>query len=606
MDAVAHASSPANIAREAIRRLAASRVAPTPENFARAYYKAAGIENDGDPSIAEPEQVLSLLVRGIFKHCPEQASAAQLQEFVKVRAWKNALKVVNDVVGQAMADPPQEWPRVLLQLLNQLDTTHTHWTRARKLGALRRVLGGTGSETRTREKLERLMAGWAEGAENHTGLVDPADDEPVNGTAANVGARLPVTEPMTESGTCHAAGDPSAAVRAWRLLALTALECYQPALDADGTSAAPEPALMARLAKVSDVPGEVWVAEVRSAGDHLKSEVSRQGELRQRLIKLLRLLCENMALFAEDDAWVHGQVTRIMHMLEAPLDESALSEVEDSLCLAIQRQAEIKSQIKQAKAAVKEMLSSLIDHLAHAASSTGEFHERISYRAEEIKQADDLASLSLVVAELLDDTVDMRKSIQRTHDEMMVAREGAMQHEARVQALERELVDVSSLVRLDPLTQVLNRRGLEEAFAVEQARAERENIPLSVVLLDIDNFKCLNDSLGHQAGDRALVHVANLVRGSLRPSDKVARYGGEEFVILLPATTIADAAAILTRTQRQLTRTIFLHDDEKILITFSAGVTQYRHGDTYGAVVHRADDAVYAAKAAGKNRVQTA
>lgn len=605
MDVVARAHSPANIAREAIRQLAASRVAPTPENFARAYYKAAGSESASDTNSGEAEQVLNLLVRGIAKHCPDQASAGQLQEFVRAHAWKNALKVVNEVIGEALSEPPQEWPRVLSQLLTQLDTTHTHWTRARKLGALRRVLGNAGNEDRTREKLERLMAGWAQGPEDHGDLVDPSMPAPVNGSNGHDSLRLAAGETGYASIAPRADGDETAAVRAWRLLALAALEGCQPVGDAaDTTSRAPS--LAARLAAVPHTPGEDWIQEVRTAAARVSSEASRQGALRQRLIKLLRLLCENMALFADDDAWVHGQVTRIMHMLDSPLDEDALSEVEDSLCLAIQRQAEIKSQIRQAKAEVKEMLTSLIDQLANAASSTGEYHARISCRAEEIKQADDLASLSKVVAELLDDTVDMRESIQRTHTDLLTARETAVRHEARVQALERELVDVSSLVRIDPLTQVLNRRGLEEAFIVEQSRAERENVPLSVVLLDIDNFKCLNDSLGHQAGDKALVHVANLVRGSLRPSDKVARYGGEEFVILLPATKGTDAATIITRTQRQLTRTFFLHDNEKILITFSAGVTEYRPGDTYGSVVHRADGAVYVAKAAGKNRVELA
>jgi diguanylate cyclase len=174
-----------------------------------------------------------------------------------------------------------------------------------------------------------------------------------------------------------------------------------------------------------------------------------------------------------------------------------------------------------------------------------------------------------------------------------------------VKALEQELVDVSDLVRMDLLSQILNRRGVAETFVTQRARAEREGKPLAVALLDIDNFKCLNDSLGHQAGDMALKYIASMVRAAVRPCDTVARYGGEEFVILLDDTSAAGAEVVLKRLQRQLTRAIFLHDDEKVLITFSAGITAFIHGDSQDSVIRRADVALYAAKAAGKNCVRT-
>jgi len=128
-------------------------------------------------------------------------------------------------------------------------------------------------------------------------------------------------------------------------------------------------------------------------------------------------------------------------------------------------------------------------------------------------------------------------------------------------------------------------------------------VPLCVALLDIDNFKRLNDSLGHDAGDQALVHLASICRQTLRPQDTVARYGGEEFIVLLPETPLADAVTALTRLQRELTRNFFLHDNEKVLITFSAGVTQWQLEDGQEAVIKRADELMYQAKQTGKNRV---
>jgi diguanylate cyclase len=109
--------------------------------------------------------------------------------------------------------------------------------------------------------------------------------------------------------------------------------------------------------------------------------------------------------------------------------------------------------------------------------------------------------------------------------------------------------------------------------------------------------------MGHDVGDEALIHLASVCRETLRPQDTVARYGGEEFIILLPETPLQDATVALTRLQRELTKKFFLHANEKILITFSAGVTQMLPGDDRATAIKRADGAMYQAKQTGKNRV---
>jgi diguanylate cyclase len=150
---------------------------------------------------------------------------------------------------------------------------------------------------------------------------------------------------------------------------------------------------------------------------------------------------------------------------------------------------------------------------------------------------------------------------------------------------------------------VLNRRGFEEAWAIEVARCDRRGGRICVSVLDVDNFKQLNDTLGHTVGDDALVHLSAIIRGTLRPSDIVARYGGEEFVILLPDVGLDEATSIMVRVQRELTRRFFLHDNKKVLITFSAGITERIVGETEQGVVARADKALYQAKSTGKNKV---
>ncbi len=172
----------------------------------------------------------------------------------------------------------------------------------------------------------------------------------------------------------------------------------------------------------------------------------------------------------------------------------------------------------------------------------------------------------------------------------------------RVRELESELRRLSEEASVDALTQVANRRGLAKAFEVEAARHTRDGATLAVALIDIDNFKKLNDSLGHSVGDEALKALSARVRACLRPVDHVARFGGEEFVLLLPATEVDQAQEALTRLQRELTVSLFMHEGRDVFVTFSGGVTAWRVGETIDAAIERADEALYEAKRSGKNR----
>ena len=144
---------------------------------------------------------------------------------------------------------------------------------------------------------------------------------------------------------------------------------------------------------------------------------------------------------------------------------------------------------------------------------------------------------------------------------------------------------------------------MDAGFEKEETRADRHGSSLCVALLDIDNFKRLNDTMGHYAGDQALIHLSTVIKETLRPSDSVARYGGEEFVILLPEVSLEEAATTVERLQRELTKKFFLHENDRVLITFSAGVALRAPEESQEDVIGRADKAMYQAKHTGKNRV---
>ena len=205
--------------------------------------------------------------------------------------------------------------------------------------------------------------------------------------------------------------------------------------------------------------------------------------------------------------------------------------------------------------------------------------------------------------ELVDESRAVQSIVRQAQDRLHSEHAKAGELADRVRELEGELRRLSDEVSTDVLTQVANRRGLARAFDAECARIGRDGAgALAIGLLDIDNFKRLNDSLGHAAGDSALKALAATVRERLRPVDTVARFGGEEFVVLLPGTPVEEGQQALTRLQRSLSASLFMHDGQEVFVTFSAGVTQWRPGEAIDAALERADEALYEAKRTGKNR----
>jgi diguanylate cyclase (GGDEF)-like protein len=152
--------------------------------------------------------------------------------------------------------------------------------------------------------------------------------------------------------------------------------------------------------------------------------------------------------------------------------------------------------------------------------------------------------------------------------------------------------------RIDPLTGLLNRRGLDERFSAELARAAREERPLSVVAIDIDHFKRINDTYGHEAGDRALVRLASTLSEQTRGADITARVGGEEFLVVLPGTDAERAHEFAERL-----RVVLAEDDTHPPLTISAGVAAAVEPTTAFALTEAADVALYVAKRGGRNRV---
>ncbi|QZA79065.1 diguanylate cyclase [Deefgea tanakiae] len=585
-------SNPTEIARETLKQLAMRRMLPSPDHYEAIYHEIAQT-----PELERLHPGLKELIDALSK-LPQQSQVVtrqidQIRSAINQEKWaeipESIFRIVSSQTDQA--ELSKGWSELIRDLILQWDLRNPSYTPSRKKEALDRVLLNFKQDSAVlNEKLNGLINAWAE-----TGIGSVSD--------------IDVSSALGESSPSQSESSQAKEVewREWRDAFTQALEFGLATKLLHNIDLQSETLAIAQEAKAVDsiATMEKWVPRLRKFWLKLELENDNEQRLCDGLMGLLRLLTDNMSAIVVDDEWVRGQIAVVQHIMAQPLDMRVIYDAEVGLKEVLFKQSQVKHSLVEAQAVLKNMLTSFIDRLGYMSESTDKYHDKINTYAEKIDSANDLTSIRHVMEDLLQDTRSMQLDVRRSRDDLFEARQQADEAHHRVMELEAELSKLSDKVREDQLTGALNRRGLEEAYEVETSRAMRTSSPLAIALLDIDNFKKLNDSQGHAAGDTALIHLVKVVKDLVRPTDTVARYGGEEFVVLMPETDIAGAIQVMQRVQRELTKRFFMHNNEKMLITFSAGVTLYRAGEARDASIERADQAMYHAKKSGKNRVIT-
>ena len=381
------------------------------------------------------------------------------------------------------------------------------------------------------------------------------------------------------------------------------IEFVQPALSSDDERFVEQTSTLLKAIRQPAADISTVKMMLVNYSDRLSFAAEDQAEIKKALLKLLHMVFENIGELSLDEQWLKGQMDALMVASAPPLSLRRLDDVEMRLKDVIFKQKDAKGRALKAQEEMRQMLATFIERLSQITQSTGSFHDKLEESARLIEQAKSLAEIAPVLKDVVGATRNMAHDSKLSSDELVSMRERAIATEAEIAKLHQELDRVSAQARHDPLTGALNRKGLEEAVDKEVSKVRRKETPLSVSLLDIDNFKKLNDTLGHATGDVALTHLATVAKECMRPQDTLARYGGEEFVILMPDTPLDKGIEAMTRLQRELTKRFFLAGTEKILITFSAGVAQLAPDEKGADAIKRADQAMYLAKRAGKNRV---
>jgi diguanylate cyclase len=509
-----------------------------------ANYRRAWVEVGGPSGGAEAEQVAQAAVRLLTQRAePGEGTYAGLSSAVREQRWTEALSALLQI---GMQTPRGRWGALLATVTEAAGRSGREWPMARRLDAVVAAAHeNEANDAALRAQLELLLVQWR------------MDPPVVSGASPQRGLALSATADVVEG--------PAAA----------------PA-DAGAAEAAAHAVLV------------------------VQRDLAKTRKVNTELVEIVMSLCSSFETIADEGSWIQSQVQAVRDSVRDGADRRTLAAARSLLQQALVTQQSITRSRRDAVSSLRDLLPHLVQQMTHLGANTAAFGETLSGHLQAISMADSLEGIAERVRGLLADANEVHQTFDEARRDLDERSERAQVLESEVERLERELAHASERLLTDHLTRTANRAGLERAFdrAMQSLRATGD--PLAIALLDIDDFKKVNDAFGHQAGDGALRHLAGLLQGKVRPGDTVARYGGEEFVILLPGMTDVQARELLVRAQRELTREVYLFDAKQIFITFSAGTTRVDPQDSLETAIGRADDGMYQAKNAGKNCVAIA
>lgn len=534
------------LAKQTFIQLSKEQRQPTPENYKLVYEKLAGIES----------------------------------------VEKKALDEIN-------------WASLLSFLLKQLEVHHEQISFAEKKERLNRLISKAEHDSiELGRKLQSLITSWGEGK---IVLSVKDDAHQAKKLAPNVSTKEDL---ISDQHNLHALSQ-SEFSDACKTLLLNVIKLSVLPQFANNSAVA---------ARVEDLLQQVQTAnsvdEMEVLRGHLKSillrsemELDTLHRMQVSLTDMFRLLVASMREVSIEDNWLQGQLTIIEDIISKPLDIDVLYNAESVLKVLIQQQSEIKPSMVAAKDTLKQMMKAFVSGIADVVNNAGDYTDKIDVYQQQITDTEDMVKLNSILQNLSSDIGSMSLDAKKSYQTFDATQKKVEEAERQINELTTKLDAISEAAHQDYLTGALNRRGMDEAIQREFDRADRHNTPISLAMIDIDHFKKINDTMGHTTGDVALAHLAKVMKSVIRPTDVLARYGGEEFVILLPGSLQDDAVKVVTVIQRNLTKNFFMFEDNRVLITFSAGVAERMAGEKIESVLPRADAALYIAKQTGRNRV---
>ncbi|MCO5120687.1 MAG: diguanylate cyclase [Burkholderiaceae bacterium] len=329
-------------------------------------------------------------------------------------------------------------------------------------------------------------------------------------------------------------------------------------------------------------------------------------ELGDELAVLAIQVCENLAGLARAQQWSQALVDTVRSALTRPVRAPAVRAATRMLRHVYAEQSDLADSRKESAEALSKALRQCQGWTGDLDRTAEQFARNLGTYARQVDQCVEVQDARRIMGSVVREAGVMRNEIAASRERFHRACSRAESLREQVAQLEARLADASRQMLVDELTGVFNRRGLERQFERLERECRLRERPLALALVDIDDFKRLNDELGHQVGDRALRHFCVELREGLGHDGVIARYGGEEFVLLMAGNAIDAAAGRVEDLQARMTTTPLVTGSDSRAIRFSAGVTVRAATDTLEAMLARVDEALYRAKRAGKGCVRRA
>ncbi len=331
-----------------------------------------------------------------------------------------------------------------------------------------------------------------------------------------------------------------------------------------------------------------------------KQSQRKSAELTALSDSLLEFVCRVVPDLPEFEELMTGARDRL-----GRADPRAVQELRLELSSHFQRFQGATVPVQEQKTVIKGVLRTLADQLAKASAGSEHFEKCAQDIRRRVEAANDLTELRQLQDLLVHEAGNAATEAGRMRNQLGELSTQVNTSQQQIDTLERALVETKQAMNLDPLTRVPNRRAMNDWVDSTLFPPGRPERGFSLLVLDLDHFKKVNDTFGHLAGDAVLAETAKRVKLGIRDMDMLARYGGEEFVLVLPDCDVHIARAVADRMCVLVARKPVTHETTPIPVTTSIGVATKRPGESFKEVFERADQCVYLAKQGGRNRAVT-
>jgi len=353
------------------------------------------------------------------------------------------------------------------------------------------------------------------------------------------------------------------------------------------------------------------VAMLEQQVSSLKGEIMSQSGKEQELTSALEGMKSLVTLSLREVESMSGQDEKLRDLFENTRTKlEGLSMLEDLDDFSRQlknlffQKTLIQGVVEQERDELKNIILIMAGTLTSFLDIGGEFDSNLDSYAKQLQVVKDIHEIQTVRDLLLKETLSLKGHTARMIKEVHQANQRVESANQKIEKLKQQMEKIKQKVSIDPLTRVDNRRAFDANIKQEFASFKRYGRKGSMIMIDIDYFKMVNDTYGHRTGDGVLRVVAGIIKKEIRDIDSLARYGGEEFAVILPHTVLSPALEVAERLRAKVEESRFSYKGKQFSVTISLGVGEIQEDDTLESFLQRVDAALYAAKNAGRNQLK--